>query len=145
MPEQLSAEQALNMAKKLLESAEELRQFRLANRATLTPEEIGTIALKESILEGQAQGLAACSISCTAAELADAVSQLTSGIAKLRETASNIEKVRKVIGAATTLASLATSVVSGNPRGIAEALIATAQAFPRSESGETPTPAPTPA
>jgi hypothetical protein len=140
MADQLTSEQALNVAQKLLESAEELRQLRLAHKATLTAKEIQEIALKESTLESQAQGFAASSISCTAAELIDAISQLSTGIAELRKTAANIEQVRKVIGFGTTLVGLATSVAAGNPVGIAEALAATVQAFPR--PGSNPSSAP---
>jgi hypothetical protein len=136
MPENLTSDQALEIAKKLLKSAGDLKQFRQENRATIAQEEFVQLFQNESDLRMQAQDFAACSISCTVAELEGAITQLAGGIAELKKTAANLESVRKIIGTATTLVSLGAAVASGNPNGIAQGLLAVATSFPRPSAPE---------
>jgi hypothetical protein len=137
MPENLTSDQALEIAKKLLKSAGDLKQFRQERRASISQEEFIELFKNESALRMQSQDFAACSISCTVAELDGAITQLSGGIAELKRTAANLESVRKMIGMASTMVSLGAAVASGNPNGIAQALLAITTVFPRPGGAET--------
>ena len=128
MSTKLTSPQAMDLAEEFGEAAEQIRQWRRANRTKITPKENEQLRELTVSLTMIAQTVATNAVGLALDEATVTLAGLESATTRARKAIKNVQNAKKGIEISAALISLAAAVVSKDPGGVAGSLQALVKA-----------------
>ena len=128
MSTKLTSPQAMDLAEEFGEAAEQIRQWRRANRTKITPKENEQLRELTVSLTMIAQTVATNAVGLALDEATVTLAGLESATTRAKKAIKNVQNAKKGIEISAALISLAAAVVSKDPGGVAGSLQALVKA-----------------
>ncbi len=128
MSTKLTSHQAMDLAEEFGEAAEQIRQWRRANRTKITPKENEQLRELTVSLTMIAQTVATNAVGLALDEATVTLAGLESATTRAKKAIKNVQNAKKGIEISAALISLAAAVVSKDPGGVAGSLQALVKA-----------------